>query len=63
MGEMSFLLNQHRSATVRAQSVGRLIEISRKRFVEAVRRKPHYALLLCRLLAQRLQRTSAILSG
>ena len=63
MGEMSFLLNKHRSATVRAQSVGRLIEISRKRFVEAIRRKPHYALLLCRLLAQRLQRTSAILSG
>jgi len=56
MGEMSFLLNNKRSATVRAATVGRLIKISKKDFVEAVRRKPQYALFLSRLLAQRIQR-------
>jgi hypothetical protein len=56
MGEMSFLLNNKRSATVRAATAGRLIRISKKDFVEAVRRKPPYALFLSRLLAQRIQR-------
>jgi hypothetical protein len=56
MGEMSFLLNNRRSATVRANSPGTLIRISKKEFVEAIRRKPHYALFLSRLLAQRIQR-------
>jgi CheY-like chemotaxis protein len=56
MGEMSFLLNNSRSATVQASTPGRLIEISKRAFVEALKRKPHYALFLSRLLAQRIQR-------
>ena len=56
MGEMSFLLRSPRSATVRAQTKGRLVEVSKARFVEAIREKPYYALLLARLLAQRLRR-------
>jgi CheY-like chemotaxis protein len=56
MGEMSFLLNNRRSATVRAATDGTLIRISKRDFVEAMKRKPHYALLLSRLLAQRIQR-------
>jgi anti-sigma regulatory factor (Ser/Thr protein kinase) len=56
MGEMSFLLNNRRSATVKARSSGTLIPISKKDFIEAVKRKPHYALFLSKLLAQRIQR-------
>jgi anti-sigma regulatory factor (Ser/Thr protein kinase) len=58
MGEMSFLLNNERSATIIAETDGKLIEISKKDFVEAIREKPHYALFLCRLLAQRIQRSN-----
>jgi anti-sigma regulatory factor (Ser/Thr protein kinase) len=58
MGEMSFLLNNRRSATVKSHDDGILIEISKKEFVEAVKIKPHYALFLCRLLAQRIQRSN-----
>jgi cAMP-binding proteins - catabolite gene activator and regulatory subunit of cAMP-dependent protein kinases len=56
MGEMSFLLNNRRSATVCAQTSGKLIKISKKDFVKAIKNQPHYALFLSRLLAQRLQR-------
>jgi hypothetical protein len=56
MGEMSFLLNNRRSATVRAKTPGTLIPISKDDFIEAVKRKPHYALFLSKLLAQRIQR-------
>ncbi len=56
MGEMSFLLNNKRSATVQAKSNGKLIKVSKKEFVEAIKNKPHYALFLSRLLAQRIQR-------
>ena len=58
MGEMSFLLNNERSATVKARTAGKLIEISKKDFVEAIRLKPYYALFLSRLLAQRIQRSN-----
>jgi hypothetical protein len=56
MGEMSFLLNNHRSATVRAQTEGRLIEVSKREFVQVIKEKPYYVLFLTRLLAQRIQR-------
>ncbi|MBD3343671.1 MAG: cyclic nucleotide-binding domain-containing protein [Chitinivibrionales bacterium] len=58
MGEMSFLLNNRRSATVIAATEGKLIKVSKKDFVEAVKLKPHYALFLSRLLAQRIQRSN-----
>lgn len=56
LGEMSFLLNNRRSATVRAIADGCLIRISKKEFVEGIKEKPHYSLFLARLLAQRLER-------
>ena len=56
MGEMSFLLDNRRSATVIARTPGKLIRLSKKQFINAVRKKPHYALLLARLLAQRIHR-------
>ncbi|MGA2506285.1 MAG: cyclic nucleotide-binding domain-containing protein [Chitinispirillaceae bacterium] len=58
MGEMSFLLDNRRSATVTARTPGRLIKLSKKEFVTAIRKKPHYALFLARLLAQRVQRAN-----
>jgi anti-sigma regulatory factor (Ser/Thr protein kinase) len=56
MGEMSFLLNKKRSATVRATAPGRLIRVSKHDFVQAIRDNPHYGIFLARLLAQRVQR-------
>jgi anti-sigma regulatory factor (Ser/Thr protein kinase) len=57
MGEMSFLLNDHtRTATVRAATFGKLIKVTKKQFIEAVKKHPHYALFMSRLLAQRIQR-------
>jgi CRP-like cAMP-binding protein len=59
MGEMSFLLNNRRSATVRAATDGTLIRISKRDFVQAIKEKPHYALFLSRLLAQRVVRRNS----
>lgn len=56
IGEMSFLLNNKRSATVRATTDGCLIRISKKDFVEGIREKPHYSLFLSKLLAKRIER-------
>ncbi len=56
LGEMSFLLNNRRSATVKAVSPGSLIRISKKEFVAGIKEKPHYSLFLARLLAQRIER-------
>lgn len=60
MGEMSFLLNNRRSATVKARCEGKLIEISKNDFVEVVKRKPHYALFISRLLAKRIERLNRL---
>ena len=46
MGEMSFLLNNTRSAMVRAESQGKLVKISRKAFVAVVKEYPHYGIFL-----------------
>lgn len=61
LGEMSFLLNNRRSATVR--SVGRsvLIKISKEAFVNVIRQKPHYGIFLARILAQRLNRLNRLI--
>jgi len=60
MGEMSFLLNNRRSATVQAQTDGKLIKVSKLEFITAIKKKPHYALFLSRLLAQRIQRSNTM---
>lgn len=63
MGEMAFLLNNRRTATVRATTAGTLSRMSKKDFVEGMKSKPHYGLLLARLLAQRVQKRHAEVSG
>ena len=60
MGEMSFLLNNTRSATVIAETAGKLVKISRKAFVNIVREYPHYGIFLSKLLARKLVRANNI---
>ena len=54
LGEMSFLLNNRRSASVRAMGKGVLIKITKEAFINAIKERPHYGIFLARLLAQRL---------
>lgn len=54
MGEMSFLLNNVRTATVIADGPGKIIKISRKSFVSTIRKFPQYGLFLAKLLARKL---------
>lgn len=54
LGEMSFLLNNKRSATVMCESAGRCIKVSKEAFINAIKRHPHYGIFLARMLAQRL---------
>jgi anti-sigma regulatory factor (Ser/Thr protein kinase) len=58
MGEMSFLLNQHRSATIKAASPGKLILLTQKALVNVIREYPHYGIFLSKLLAKRLVRSN-----
>ncbi len=58
MGEMAFLLNRNRSASVIAETPGKLIRIPRKSFIQVLKRYPQYGLFISRLLANRLQRTN-----
>jgi anti-sigma regulatory factor (Ser/Thr protein kinase) len=58
MGEMSFLLNKRRSASVRADGPGKLILLTRKNFVNIIRSYPHYGIFLSKLLAKRLVRSN-----
>jgi len=60
LGEMSFLLNNRRSATVKSMGKSELLRISKKDFLDAMKRKPHYSIFLARLLAQRLSRLNAL---
>ncbi|HOV63462.1 MAG TPA: cyclic nucleotide-binding domain-containing protein [Spirochaetia bacterium] len=60
MGEMSFLLNNKRNATVKAETEGKLIKVSRKNFVGAIKKYPHYGIFLSKLLARRLLRANSI---
>lgn len=64
IGEMSFLLNDKRSATILSIGRGRLIKIPKSAFLGLIRKNPHYGLFLSKLLAQRLviqtQKTMAL---
>lgn len=60
MGEMSFLLNFTRNATVITERKGRLIKIPRERFVSIIREYPHYSLFLAKLLARKLANANRI---
>jgi hypothetical protein len=54
IGEMSFLLNDRRSATIMAVGNCKLIKIPKAEFLKLIRKNPHYGLFLSRMLAQRL---------
>ena len=58
MGEMSFLLNKRRSATIKATSAGKLILLTQKKFINIIREYPHYGIFLSKLLAKRLVRSN-----
>ncbi|MDR1238698.1 MAG: ATP-binding protein [Treponema sp.] len=58
MGEIAFLLNQRRSASVRAEKPGKLILLTRKNFVGVIREYPHYGIFLSKLLAKRIVRAN-----
>ena len=54
IGEMAFLLNNRRSATVLASGNCKLIRIPKKDFLNMIRKNPHYGIFLSKMLAQRL---------
>lgn len=54
IGEMAFLLNDRRSATVLASGNCRLIKIPKIDFLDMIRKNPHYGIFLSKMLAQRL---------
>lgn len=58
IGEMSFLLNDRRSATIISIGNGSLVKIPKMKFITLIRQHPHYGIFLSRLLAQRLARQS-----
>jgi len=58
MGEMAFLLNNARSATVVADTPGQVIKIPRKSFIDVVKNYPQYSIFLSKILAQKLVRSN-----
>lgn len=56
IGEMAFLLDDRRSATVMSAGNGKLIRIPKVAFLNLIRKNPHYGIFLSKLLAQRVQR-------
>ena len=58
MGEMSFLLNNKRSAEVKAETEGHLVKITRRSFVSVIKEYPHYGIFLSKLLARKLVRAN-----
>lgn len=54
IGEMAFLLNDRRTATVVANGKCTLIKVSKTDFLTLIRKNPHYGIFLSKMLAQRL---------
>ena len=63
LGEMSFLLNNKRSATVKSDGTSKLLKISKQDFLNAIKKNPHYGIFLARLLAQRIDRLNQLSAG
>ena len=56
IGEMAFLLNDRRTATVVALGNDcKLIRIPKTAFLSLIRKNPHYGIFLSKMLAQRLE--------
>jgi hypothetical protein len=60
LGEMSFLLHNRRSATVKSEGTSVLIKISKTAFIKAIKKEPHHSIFIARLLAERLQRLNVL---
>lgn len=58
IGEMAFLLNDRRSATIMSADEGQLIKIPKVSFLNLIRTYPHYGIFLSKLLAQRVSNTN-----
>lgn len=56
IGEMAFLLNDRRTATILAIGKCQLIKIPKADFLALIRKNPHYGIFLSKMLAQRLVR-------
>ncbi|MBR5966648.1 MAG: ATP-binding protein [Treponema sp.] len=54
IGEMAFLLNDRRTATVMAIGNCKLIKVPKTAFLSLIRKNPHYGIFLSKMLAQRL---------
>lgn len=63
MGEMGFLLGNRRSATVVCTKPGKLVEISREVFADAIRRYPNYGIFLLKTMARRLREANLRYAG
>lgn len=58
IGEMAFLTNDRRSATIVAIGKGTLVKVPKMKFMKLIESYPHYGIFLSRLLADRLARQS-----
>ncbi|MFA6936924.1 MAG: cyclic nucleotide-binding domain-containing protein [Treponema sp.] len=56
IGEMAFLLNDRRTATILAVGNCKLIKVPKTAFLTLIRKNPHYGIFLSKMLAQRLVR-------
>jgi di/tricarboxylate transporter len=63
VGEMALLTSGPRSATVRAESDGRLLRLDRARFLRLVREEPDVLLAIAATLSRRLQAALATSNG
>ena len=54
IGEMAFLLDDRRTATVVAIGNCKVIKVPKTAFLSLIRKNPHYGIFLSKMLAQRL---------
>ena len=60
IGEMAFLLNDRRTATILAIGDCRLIKIPKTAFLTLIRKNPHYGIFLSKMLARRLEKQTKV---
>lgn len=58
LGEMAFLLDSRRTATIVSVGEGRLIKLPKIKFINLIEKHPHYGIFISKLLATRLERQS-----
>lgn len=59
-GELALITGEPRSATARARTTCRLVEIPEARFTYLVQETPHFALAVMRVLTRRLRRNDPV---